>query len=564
MSSTKNIMQVDYHLHNDTANNMVTILDDSGHTYAISHQGKAYLLEGEEYFPLQSNPFPFTTIKAKIFTYLPRVVLAATGLAAFILLIYFTVMADCPSCQEAFLNAAAFWGWITQLAFSIAFTVLLVACMIWQFGKGIKLTQNPSVDDAYFEEQSNVGVLCLVASRHEHDRTIEERLRIALAQLSDEYSPVVAIAVLRFGDPVAYLYTQSENDPRMDRCAPKNIEMPDYAHTTFVAENWEQFEAYCKEFYVKTKEFILKKEHRKAGRLSDTTQNHFSLLRKSITVFILCCFVATAYAQKSKRVEDYLGTDRYTMDKPVGVVRFIFSNAVLERTGDGLFTYKQLLPNTRFYTDEDNAGKLINITVGKDRVFPVRPDETPAAAPIPVNTPVPSADPVRPRPLFAEQSEQPSRGFILPDSADLAKSLHDAQTQIETGKKHIVAAGKSVWELVMWFFFQFIGLLIGVVGFCRYIAKTASKESAMNTKGRTIVGGWIMSAQQNAAGLSLVITWFIAAFVLLDIFFMLLALALPVWILLIIWFPVLWVAEKLTDWVVVNPKMIGKGKEYKP
>ncbi len=558
--NSTNIMQVAYNLHNTADNpNMIQIWDREGNKYAIDRDGNAYILTDEEYRPLPYNPYPWVTIQAKVMRRLPRFILVAATIAATILLVYFTIMFDCPPCQEAFLNAAALWGWATQLAFTVAFSLTLIAVAIWHFAKGIRIEQLQPI----FEQNSEQTFLCLIASNNEHDRSIEERLRVALAQMSDDQSPVVAVAVVRFQDPVAYLYTRAQDkDPRMDRCAPKYITMPEYTDKLFVAETWEEYEEYCTRFYNHMKEHLMKVEHRRAGRVSDATQNHLKLLKNFALALLLTVTGTGLFAQKSVQVERYLGPERYTLDKPVGKVKFVFSGAVIERPGDGKFTYKELLPNSRYYNDKDDAGKLISIHVGQNRILPVRPSSEAPETPAPT-TPAPTAstDPVRPRPLFPAPQPLAQEPF-LPDSAQMAQNMQHIQTNFDAGLKQIKVVTKPIWELIMYFFLKTIAVLIGILGFCRYIAKTAAKESAMNKKGRTIVGGWIMNAQQNAAGFTLVVTWIITGFLLIDIFFFLLSFDLSIWLLIVLWFPILWLAEKLTDWLVVNPSMLKKG-EYR-
>ena len=48
---------------------------------------------------------------------------------------------------------------------------------------------------------------------------------------------------------------------------------------------------------------------------------------------------------------------------------------------------------------------------------------------------------------------------------------------------------------------------------------------------------------------------------LIDVFMWLVFLNLPIWTLLLIWFPILWLAEKLTSWIVPNITVVGPGGE---
>lgn len=183
---------------------------------------------------------------------------------------------------------------------------------------------------------------------------------------------------------------------------------------------------------------------------------------------------------------------------------------------------------------------------------PRRPAESSAPANIAVSS-LPTSDPVRPR-----SSEHPGTGIQMPDSSTVAHTLDDAKKEITTWKGRMWQTIQPVWEFVMWAFSSIIVMLICFAGICRYVAKTAANESLINTYGRVIVGRWIVSAHQNAAAMLLIITWVIAIVLLIDVFMWLVYLDLPIWTLLVIWFPVLWLAEKLTSWIVPNIPVVGR------
>lgn len=299
---------------------------------------------------------------------------------------------------------------------------------------------------------------------------------------------------------------------------------------------------------------------------------------------------------KSEQVERYLGKFRYENDKPLGTVKFIFQEAVLKRQGDGKKTYEQLLFNERYFSNRDNAGRLIGIqVVYKGKTTTIRPEspkdpeevEAPeepkaqakpkskprqaadiakelaakararaAEAPTPVAAAFNSStDPVRPRQLEAETPG--TGGLQIPDSTTIVHNIDEAKEKITGWKSRMWQTIRPVWEFVMWVFSSIIIMLICFAGICRYVAKTAASESLMNSYGRIIVGRWIVSAHQNAAAMLLVITWVIAIVLLIDVFMWLVFLNLPIWTLLIIWFPILWLAEKLTSWIVPNIPVIG-------
>jgi hypothetical protein len=113
----------------------------------------------------------------------------------------------------------------------------------------------------------------------------------------------------------------------------------------------------------------------------------------------------------------------------------------------------------------------------------------------------------------------------------------------------------------MWVFWSISVLLLGILGICRYIAQTAANESLVSVKGKAVVGKWIVSAQQNAAGMTLIITWLIIVMLLIDIFIVIIHFLLPLWALVPLWFCILGIADRITDWLVPNLKVAKQ--EYK-
>lgn len=270
-------------------------------------------------------------------------------------------------------------------------------------------------------------------------------------------------------------------------------------------------------------------------------------------VLALCAALPVFAETKSQQVERYLGTFRYENDRPRGTIKFIFQKAVLKRKGTGKKTYQYLLFNEPFFSNEDNAGRLIGIQiVNNGKTTTIRPEspDSPAnvaeaeAPAVRVNEP--SNDPIRPRP-----GHQLGVGSML-DSSRIAGNLNQAKEKITGWKGAAWQSIRPIWAFVMWIFSSVIVILICFAGLCRYVAKTAANESLMTNYGRILVGRWIVSAHQNAAAMLLLITWIIAIVLLIDVFMWLVYLNLSVWLLVVIWFPILWLAEKLTSWIVPN------------
>jgi hypothetical protein len=295
-------------------------------------------------------------------------------------------------------------------------------------------------------------------------------------------------------------------------------------------------------------------------RLSTLVCSAFLVLGTALSAFA---------APKSAQVERYLGNYRFENAKPVGVVKFIFEKAILKRKGDGRSTYKELLFSEPLFSNEDNAGRLIGVQLlyrGRtETVLPESPDRPGADAEVSQ----PQAQPQQPQ--SREEAARPNvnignnprartGGGLMPDSATLVTKLEGAKGTITDFKATMLKNSRPVWSFVMWIFNSVIIFLICLGGLFRYIAQTAASESAVNIYGRIVVGRWIAAIHQNAAAMLLVITWMIAIVLLIDVFLWLIFLNFPLWLMLVIWFPILWIAEKFTNWIVPNIKVVGPGR----
>ena len=280
-----------------------------------------------------------------------------------------------------------------------------------------------------------------------------------------------------------------------------------------------------------------------------------------------------------------LGTRIREIPKAGEKVTFVFregsKDKYYERTGDGKSEYTDLLQKTSGLVKyNDQGGELVAImkngeAVAKaahvERVNEVPKQQSPVAPNgavyLPPNN---TADPIRPRGTLQapDVANTPvtdeSPRYHFPDSSQTAATLEDAKEVITGWKGKAWEQIQPIWRFVLWVFSSLVILLICLIGLCRYVAKSAANESVVNTYGRVIVGGWIARAQQEAASMTLFLTWIIAIVVLIDVFMWLIMLDLPIWTIIPIWFGILWMAEKLTDWIVPNANIVGIEKALNP
>jgi hypothetical protein len=353
-------------------------------------------------------------------------------------------------------------------------------------------------------------------------------------------------------------------------------------------ESQEDFEKYCYWLSLHLKPWTtIKKYEHAPNEAHKTAVEILKAEAKTVTVvlsLLLLCLPVFGQS-KARQVDEVLGTRIREIPQPGEKVTFVFregsKDKYYERTGDGKSEYTDLLQKTSGLVKyNDHGGELVAImkngeAIAKaahvERVNEVPKQQSPVAPNgavyLPQNN---TSDPIRPRgtlqgPDVANTpvTDEPTR-FSMPDSSTTAGYLEDAKHSIDDAKGKIWQQVLPIWRFVLYLFSSIVILLICLIGLCRYVAKSAANESVVNTYGRVIVGGWIARAQQEAASMTLFLTWIIAIVVLVDVFMWLVMLDLPIWTLIVIWFPTLWAAEKLTDWIVPNANIVGIEKALNP
>ena len=361
------------------------------------------------------------------------------------------------------------------------------------------------------------------------------------------------------------------------------------ANVDFINESQEEYEMYCYWFTMHWPKVAgLKKYQQDMENAHKTAVEILAAQAKAVTVvlsFLLFCLPVFGQS-KARQVDEVLGTRIREIPEAGEKVTFVFregsKDKYYERTGDGKSEYTDLLQKTSGLVKyNDQGGELVAImkngeAVAKaahvERVNEVPKQKSPVAPNgavyLPPNN---TGDPIRPRGTLqapdvanTPTTDEPPR-YHFPDSSQTAATLEDAKEVITGWKGKFWEQIKPIWSFVMWAFSSIVIMLICFIGLFRYVAKTAANESLVSIYGRVIVGGWIVRAQQNAAATTLGLTWIIAIVVLIDIFLWLVWLDLPIWTLLLVWFPILWIAEKLTDKIVPNIKVVGSnGRDITP
>ena len=255
-------------------------------------------------------------------------------------------------------------------------------------------------------------------------------------------------------------------------------------------------------------------------------------------------FPALLSAQNNiRQAENYLGQIRFNqVAPPAGPVHFIFSQQTLSRTADGKATYRTLLQKG-YFSDAANYGSLSAVVI----------TENGKPATVARYTPATDETGMLSR---ADASTAKQTSWTLPDSARLADRMAESENMVRQWRQKAWAAAAPIWRFIMVIFMSFLPLLIMVGGLLRYVAKTAAGESAVNMWGANVIGGWMLKAHHLSASALLVIKWAVTIVALINVFLYLVWAGLDWWVILVIWFICLWFAEKITNWIVPDVRVI--------
>lgn len=453
-----------------------------------------------------------------------------------------------------FVSIFAFWANLVLFMFIV---LLFAAAGMYNFKKGVVIhhtlvwtSDGPALPSG-IDLHPDIAVFS--QSPDETAEELADRWEKAQSEATGRFAvfigfrrPVGVIYGRQQGSEVNITFTR-DTPPYQGEDWPVKITVPG---ARFHAETWSQYRQYISVFCQHFPEWAETEKVLSAPDGNTAATKVLRSMTRTVSVILLCFLSVSAFAQKSVRVEKYLGSERYNSAPEAGTVKFIFQAAIIPRKSDGNKTYKQILPEGTMYTDSDNAGKLQHIMVEKKggSVMRIAPEDAPIET---GHASVPDA------PTSAVPTDGNSVFMDSMQAVEFASKTKQQITETVNGVKRGVT---PLWELAMWFFSGFLlPVLIGLAGLLRYVAKTAAGESAVNLHGVPIVGGLLVSAHQWATGVLMVISWIVVLTLLINAYLWLVYLGFSMWFVLIVWAVILWFAETITNWIVPNMPLVGGG-----
>jgi hypothetical protein len=457
----------------------------AGYFYKTFLNGATFVKVAEMWIPAAGCPVPEKLPVANFLAFLSRnakwIPAVLLGCAAVVITHIGLLVTDGAEFAAAWIQT--FSSMMNTTLFLLALACL-VAFVLSQFKKGltIDLSGFQPVKELGAGGSSGISIAPDVAVFSESEdetqqdynnrvkRAIESEMWVLVMPFRSEYG-----AIHTSGDGTAsegHVFLRS--NPPHDGGEVITFGEARAAKQTFGREMWADYVAYCHEFAKRYKLWA------PTAKIQEGV-NPLSVILNRAAMFAVCMVLSFAgMAQKSIQVRQYLGDLRYTTDAPTGEVDFVFSGRVYTRQGGGTKTYDQLLTSAPNYTDADDSGKLVGITVDGKVVLPMRKRQGGSAQ---ASASVPDQK------IETMPTLPATKGFFesLPDSSELA--IMKRQSIMERRAQWVKV--EPTLEYVMWRFWQYMMLIVGIGGILWVLSKASATDAIHDLSGYPLIGNAI-------------------------------------------------------------------------
>jgi len=462
---------------------------DTGTKYQVNiKSGQTFVQIGEDFYPVSGCLFPAELAWAKTWAFLLNnwntLLMVGASMVALTLLQLCLAITYPGDFMGHFIASFSLW---MNTALVVGFCLTATAIFVKQFMGGVVVVDLNRKEKTALIGSGEIGispdVMVMATSEDEAAESFESRMKTALSETEGTARWVLVIAprhgtfaVCKNSDlgapsePVAFLRTNPFDESPFDESQVIS------STSKYKKENFEQYANYCR---LLAEDFKKWASFAKMGKTDVFDVLASTMKSAAILALILFCTPAMS-AQKTAQVREYLGDRADLVVPPAGqMVSYIFNNREIEVRADGVKNYVETLKQAAFFSDKDDAGRLVLVKVGKDKILPTPPKSGRVASASVEGKGIPT------------MPGKESVGFLdgLPDSTELQrmKAAHLA------GKKDVWKKAEPVLDYYMWLFWGFMGLLIGSGALLWTISSVAATDSIKNVYG-TMVGNVISLA----------------------------------------------------------------------
>lgn len=352
-----------------------------GKLYRITSTS-TYAIIGDNSFPLDLCPYPFTQIQMKVIlafmgadwkkvamrlaVWVPGWIILALAITAFSLIV------NHPACSEMLKNTLMMWFLVTVSIMALFFALFIA----WQF---FRSAQNVAKEEmqllmagAARLSEGAIDIrpdLLVIQEEEEPGDKFMYRVKTACTNVGEG----VWLVAFGYREPMAAIFKTPTNAIVFERADPpfqKEVWLDQHRicpiNATFDSETYHEFNEYIKAFLFYYKKWAPMKKVT-AVPSDEAAITWMDAISKKTTAIILAlvCAVSLMGQPASTQVDGVLKRSASDIPEKGVEVQYIFdSGTILKRVGDGIHAYKKLLTILPGYIDKDH-GKLIMVTAGK-------------------------------------------------------------------------------------------------------------------------------------------------------------------------------------------------------
>lgn len=433
---------------------------------------------------------------------------------------FFVFLTGDPEDVMYYWNAFWFFGGLIMMVilFSLVAHIALPLA-----GKGIRMAiGSPKFNEAVAMLESGLytggDFLIRTESPKEAASVAADKLQAKIHEASGEWG-----VFFQFRNPEGLLFQGNKAPLAFDRQSgpPGFPEEGQAKETNYQTESWQEYETDLKGFFRYYPDWA--KDYK--WQQSDKSADGFITRARTIyTVAALLLLSFTMSAQtKSEQVRTFLGEKRASL-KPVGPVVYRFAKMEINRDADGSKNMIEVLKDKPMYSDADNVGFLLGVSVtinGKLIALTPMPEVAPRAKEI---------QPAMP----AGNSRKDMQGFVRPHKdtttrAEVKQSESEGNPwpmdsigmtdKLTATKEKLSGLVLPLWNGVLIGCDVFFYFLLWIAGLSRFASVVCNNETRINSWGRRIYGDWMAEIGQAATAINFTIAFLLSLIFLTNFYF---------------------------------------------
>ncbi len=472
-------------------------LTERGSHYEIRlNDGSTAMMIGDIPVPVQGCPFPSELARARFWAFFHRnfhALMISFMVIACLVALHMALMLTYPGEMiGATISVFSFW---MNAALVVTGSAAVIAYTVRKFWGGVAIKWGHDQETQLLTAGSiNIAPDMLIASESldESPESFEARMRAAFEETAGTQRWVLVVPRGQW----KFMVIKNSDLPDAKAMYSEFLRSAPFDPTPFgELEIARDSSAYTKEPYGNyleylrhlTDEYRIWSEAAKQGAVDPFASIANAMKKAMNTITLLLLFTLSMSAQKTTQVIAYLG-DRATIAAPESgkQVDFVFERREISVRANGKSNYIDLIKSVPFFSDADDAGRLLLVKVDGQKIMPKAPATT--------------AEPKQEKMV----SEKIGEGSVSDVPVDLNTSMFDQipdSAAFQKMKYADLADKRRQWVKVepmvdyyMWKFYLWLPLLAVVFAYFWWVASLGSAESVDDLLGHAVVGNIILKS----------------------------------------------------------------------